>query len=44
MVAQRRVNRKTAKSRRLTADEVRQLLRELARRLHQTKPVPRLVK
>jgi hypothetical protein len=44
MVARRHINRKGSKSRRLTADEVRGMLLELARKLRQTKPVLRLVK
>jgi hypothetical protein len=44
MVAQRRFNRKCTKSRRYSADEVRRMLLDLARKLHQTKPVVRLMK
>jgi hypothetical protein len=44
MVARRHINRKGTKSRRLTADQIRGMLLELARTLCQTKPVLRLVK
>ena len=43
MVAQRRTHRKETKSRRLTAQEVRQMLTS-GDKLHQTKPWLRLAK